>query len=113
MPLSKKDLEQIRRLGFNYDYFVVNKDGWLQLKNYNGKCVFNDGKQCLIYKDRPEGCRSYPIIYDDDEDCVILDKNCQHRDDFKVSKTDIVTLMSLIRKLEDERKKNWQYKITH
>lgn len=27
MPLSKKDLDQIRRLGFNDDYFVVNKNG--------------------------------------------------------------------------------------
>jgi len=27
MPLSKKDLERIRRVGFNDDYFVVNTNG--------------------------------------------------------------------------------------
>jgi len=106
MPLSKKDIERIKSLSFDYDYFVINKDGWLQLKNYDGKCVFNDGKQCSIYKDRPEGCRSYPIIYDDDEECATLDEDCPHRDEFKISKTDIVTIISLIRKLEYERKKN-------
>ncbi len=105
MPLLKKDIERIKKLGFNYHYFIINKDGWLQLKNYNGKCVFNDGKQCLIYKYRPEGCKSYPIIYDEIENCSILDKDCPHRDEFKISEIGIEKLQLLIRKLEDERKK--------
>lgn len=106
MPLSKKGLEQIRRLGFNNDYFVVNKDGWLQLKNYNGKCVFNDGEQCSIYENRPGRCNLYPIVYDDAENYATSDEDCPHRDEFKASKTDIATLISLISKLEDGRKKN-------
>ena len=106
MPLSKIDREQIKRLGFNYDYFVVNKDGWLQLKNYNGRCVFNDGNQCTIYENIPEGCKLYPKIYDEDKNCALLDKVCPHRDEFKILKLDTVTLISLIRKLEYERKKN-------
>ena len=44
MPLLKKDIKRIGRLGFGCDYFVVNRDGWLQLKNYDGRCVFNDGE---------------------------------------------------------------------
>jgi Fe-S-cluster containining protein len=102
MPLSKKDIEQIKRLGFNYAYFVINKDGWLQLKNYNGRCVFNDGNQCSIYENRPEGCKLYPIIYDEDKNCTILDEDCPHRDEFKILKLDTVTLISLIKKLKAE-----------
>ena len=104
MPLLNKDIEQIKRIGYEYDFFVVSKFGWLQLKNRDGKCVFNDDKQCLIYDERPEGCKSYPIIYDDDADCATLDEECPHIDEFKISKTDTVKLRALIRKLEDERK---------
>lgn len=104
MPLLKKDIERIKRLGFNYDYFVVNRNGWLQLKNYDGKCVFNDGKQCSIYEDRPEGCKSYPLIYDEDKNCAALDECCPHRDEFKASKINIVMLRSIVTRLKDERK---------
>jgi Fe-S-cluster containining protein len=103
MPLSKKDLEQIKRLGLDYDYFVVNKDGWLQLKNYNGRCVFNDDNQCSIYENRPEGCKLYPIIYDENENCPILDEDCPHRDEFKISKINVVILRSIVTRLKDER----------
>jgi hypothetical protein len=103
MFLSKEDIERIKRLGFDYIYFVVNKDGWLQLKNCNGKCVFNDGKQCLIYDNRPEGCKSYPIIYDEDKNCATLDEDCPHRDEFKISKRNSRIVTSLVTKLKDEK----------
>ncbi len=104
MPLLKKDIERIKKLGFNYDYFVVNRDGWLQLNNSNGRCVFNDGKQCLIYENRPEGCKLYPIIFDEDENCATLDKDCPHRDEFKISERDSMIVASLVAKLKDERR---------
>ena len=104
MPLLKKDIERIERLGFNYDCFVINRDGWLQLKNCDGRCVFSDGKQCLIYENRPEGCRSYPIIYDEDKNCAVLDEVCPHIDEFKISKINVVRLRSIITRLKDEKK---------
>ena len=104
MPLSKKDIERIKRLGFDYDSFVVNRDGWLQLRNHNGKCIFNDGKQCLIYENRPEGCKSYPIIYDEDENCATLDEDCPHRDEFKMSEINSGIVTSLVTKLKNERR---------
>jgi Fe-S-cluster containining protein len=103
MPLLKKDVERIKALDFDYDYFVIAKDGWLQLKNNNGKCVFNNGRRCIIYEHRPEGCRLYPIIFDEDEKCATLDEDCHHRDELKVSKDDILKLTSLIRKLDIEK----------
>ena len=104
MPLLKKDIERIKRLGFSSDYFVINRDGWLQLKNYDERCVFHDGKQCSIYKNRPEGCKSYPIIYDEDKNSAILDKDCPHKDEFKISKNNIKMLKSIVARLKDEKK---------
>lgn len=103
MPLLNEDIERIKQLGFDNDYFAVNKDGWLQIKNYDGRCVFNDGEQCLIYENRPEGCKLYPIIYDEDKNCAILDEDCPHIDEFKISEIDLKLLTSLITKLKDER----------
>lgn len=104
MPLSKEDIERIKGLGFGYNSFVVSRDGWLQLKNYDGRCVFNDGKQCLIYENRPEGCKLYPIIFDEGRNCATLDKDCPHRDEFKMSEIDLGMVASLVTKLKDERR---------
>jgi Fe-S-cluster containining protein len=104
MPLLKKDIERIQALGFTYEYFVVNRDHWLQLKNHDGRCVFHDGKQCSIYENRPEGCKTYPIVYDADKKGATLDEECPHRNEFTISEIDRVQLLSLIAKLNNERK---------
>ena len=100
-PPPKK--EQIKGLGFDYDYFVVNINDWLQLKNYDGKCVFNDGRQCLIYENRPEGGKLYPITYNEDENCAVLDEDCQHRNSFKISEVELEMVSFLVTKLKNER----------
>jgi len=104
MPLLNEDIERIKGLGFDYDYFIVNIDDWLQLRNCDGRCVFNDGKQCSIYENRPEGCKLYPIIYDEDKNCVTLDEDCLHGDEFKISESDLGIVISLVTKLKDERR---------
>lgn len=103
MPLSNGDIERIKGLGFDYDSFVVSRGGWLQLKNYDGRCVFNDGKQCLIYENRPEGCKLYPVTYDEDENCAVLDEDCLHRNSFKISEVELELVSSLVTKLKKER----------
>lgn len=103
MPLLKKDIARIKNLEIKYDYFVINNDGWLQLKNYNGKCVFNDGEQCTIYEKRPEGCQLYPIIYDEEKNCATLDEVCPHGREFRISKIKLANIRSLILRLNDER----------
>jgi Fe-S-cluster containining protein len=108
MPLSNADIEQIKGLGFEYDFFVGNRDGWLQLKNNDGRCVFNDGKQCLIYENRPEGCKLYPITYNEDESCAVLDEDCPHRDSFKISKVELEMVSFLVTKLKNERMQRMQ-----
>ena len=109
MPLSNQDIERISGLGFDTNFFVTEHDGWLQLKNHDGSCVFHNGKICSIYKDRPEGCKLYPIIYDKDKSCAIFDEDCPHRNKFQKSKSITKQLYALVSKLECEmakRKRN-------
>ena len=58
-----------------------------------------------IYENRPEGCKSYPILYDEDKNCATLDEDCPHRDEFKISESDLRIVASLVIKLRDERKR--------
>jgi Fe-S-cluster containining protein len=104
MPLLKRDIERIKRLGFDYQYFVVNRGSWLQIKNYDGRCIFHDGKQCSIYENRPEGCKTYPLVYDEDKKGVTLDEDCPYRNEFKISEIDRAMLLSLVTKFKDERR---------
>lgn len=103
MPLSSQDIAKIKNLGFKTNSFVIERCGWLQLKNYKGKCVFHNGTMCSIYENRPEGCKLYPIIYDKDKKCAIFDKDCLYIDKFHISKSTTKQLYNLVSKLENER----------
>jgi len=105
MPLSSQDITRIKKLGFKTNFFVIKRCGWLQLKNYEGKCVFHNGINCSIYDNRPEGCKLYPIIYNKDKRCAIIDKDCSYADKFKISKRTTRQLYALVSKLESERAK--------
>ncbi len=103
MPLSKTDIKRIESLGYFYDFFVDTHDGWLQLKNRDGLCVFHNGKKCLIYEHRPEGCQLYPMIFDKDNNCAILDEECPHRTKFLITMSSRKKLFHLVSKIESER----------
>lgn len=103
MLLSNGDIERIKSLGFPQNFFVIKRDGWLQLKNYNGRCVFHNGTKCSIYKNRPEGCILYPIIQNEDMNAT-FDEDCPHSDKFEISETMIRQASDLVSKLRDERK---------
>ena len=103
MPLSYKDINRIKSLGFDINFFVSKKNGWLQLKNKDGRCVFHNGNICSIYKDRPEGCKLYPIIFDMGKKCAIKDIECPYRDKFNKSESIVKKLYFLVSKLENEK----------
>lgn len=103
MPLSYEDIEKIKKLGFETDFFVIEDDGWLQLKNQKGRCVFHNGTTCSIYEDRPEGCRLYPVIYDKDKRCAVFDKDCPHTKCFQIKNSIKKQLNILVSKIEYER----------
>jgi len=105
MILSKKDIDRIKSLGFSNDYFIDINNGWLQLKNKDGRCVFHNCKKCLIYENRPEGCQLYPITYDYDNKCAIFDKECPHQSNFIISESLKLKLLNLISRVISERSK--------
>jgi len=103
MLLSKYDIEKIQKLGYSYDYFVIEKDGWLQLKNKDRLCIFHNSKKCLIYKNRPEGCQLYPITYDSENQKPIYDKECPEPTKFIINEESTNKLFKLVSKIISER----------
>jgi len=81
MLLSEKDIKRLESKGFSITQFVkYDKQGYAQLKNLEGYCVFYDLKkrQCSIYSIRPFGCRIYPVILDEERG-IVLDDICNSR----------------------------------
>ena len=81
MLLSEADIKRLVDKGFSLDFFVkFDKQGYAQLRNFSGYCVFYDlhNRRCSIYANRPEGCRVYPVILDE-EIGIILDEICERR----------------------------------
>jgi len=105
MPLSSADIEEIRGLGFSEDFFVTKKGGELRLRNLNGRCVFHNGERCTIYNYRPEGCRLYPAIFDENNGRAVLDGYCPHHKKFQLTPIISCEVVELVRKLDAERKR--------
>lgn len=84
MFLSNIDVSRIEKLGFSVEDFLEEKEGFLILKNIDKKCFFLKDKLCSIYENRPQGCRFYPLIYDFEQERVIIDKLCAHHEDFNI-----------------------------
>ena len=81
MLLSKKDIERLEKKGFVQNQFVnYDKQGYAQLKNRDGYCLFYDlkNRRCSVYMSRPVGCRVYPVILHEGKG-IVLDDICQSR----------------------------------
>lgn len=103
MFLTSRDIQLIEKRGFTREFFVSENNGWLQLKNHHGRCVFHNGNKCIIYEHRPEGCRLYPLVYDKTHEEVILDDECPQRHCFPLTKEKNSQLKRLVCLLETER----------
>jgi Fe-S-cluster containining protein len=103
MLLSIKDIKCLEKRGFSQNQFVnFDKNGYAVLKNRDGYCVFYDLKnhKCIVYEDRPAGCRVYPVIFDE-ETGIILDDICQSRntiglEEKRVKGKKVVRLLEII-----------------
>jgi len=104
MVLTVQDIDILMKLGYRSTFFVARRNGWLQLKNKKGRCVFHDGRHCTIYRHRPEGCRLYPIVYEKDTRSAILDNDCPQKQHFFLSKNKERQLFALVFLLENERR---------
>jgi Fe-S-cluster containining protein len=99
MPLSRIDIERISRQGYRFKDFVVKRKRERRLKNRNGRCVFLRDNRCIIYSFRPEGCRLYPLVYNESYRKVVVHDLCPYGHEFKVSRDDIENLYVLSKKL--------------
>jgi len=111
MLLSNDDIERIMELGFDPKFFVVEKNGLLHLKNHDGRCVFHDGTKCLIYKNRPDGCRLYPVIFDMDRGCAVLDDDCPYKNKFHLSDKSVKKLYDVVSKIQCQQNKRNNYRL--
>lgn len=81
MLLSKEDIKRLEKKGFHKKYFMkIDKEGYAQLKNRTGYCVFYDLEKhlCKVYEDKPAGCGVYPVILDE-EVGIIIDDICPEK----------------------------------
>jgi len=106
MPLSEKDIQLLEKTGHTRKQFVhINKKGYAQLRNKKGHCIFYNPEKhtCKVYRQRPAGCRLYPVIYSEEEG-VVTDNICPTRN--TVTKAEIkrktATLMKLLRRIDNE-----------
>ncbi|MFC1803089.1 YkgJ family cysteine cluster protein [Thermoproteota archaeon] len=99
MPLTRIDIKRISKQGYRYKDFVIRRKRERYLKNLNGRCFFLGDNGCNIYSHRPDGCRLYPLVYNENTSQVVIHDLCQYGNMFKVSRDDIENLHSLIKNL--------------
>ena len=99
MPLSRNDIERISRQGYRFKDFVVKRKRERRLKNRKGRCVFLEDNVCTIYSFRPEGCRLYPLVYNENNKKVVIHDLCPYNHEFKTRKDDIENLYVLFKEL--------------
>lgn len=106
MLLSKKDIKRLEKKGYSQNYFVqIDNQGYAQLKNRDGYCIFYDLKkrQCSVYRDRPSGCMVYPVILDE-ESGIILDSICQAHESISEREKSLkgVKVVKLLERIDSE-----------
>ena len=105
MPLTEKDTDRLRKLGYDPSKYSVEDDGEIHLRNVSGKCFFLVDNRCIVYQNRPEGCRLYPLVYDVDGSKFVIDDYCPHHLNFIALRENKDNLKTLLRRVDKEREK--------
>jgi Fe-S-cluster containining protein len=100
MPLSRFDIKKILELGYLLKDFTVKRGKEWRLRNRFGRCTFLSEDGCKIYSHRPEGCRIYPLVYDEDAGKAVMHRLCLYRHEFEVRKDHVTILMKQLERLE-------------
>jgi Fe-S-cluster containining protein len=103
MELSFKDILAIEINNPNHltrtDFCEIKNDYYI-LKNDNGHCIFlnPENNQCIIYDNRPQGCRYYPMLFDPHKNKCELDSECPHYQLFYNYKAEFQSTCKKLRK---------------
>ena len=100
MPVTGMDIKRIKNQGYRYKDFVIRRKRERYLKNVNGKCFFLGDDGCKIYSSRPDGCRLYPLVYNENTGQAVIHDFCPYGHMFKVSRDDVESIRSLVKELE-------------
>ncbi len=101
MLLSRRDIERLEKRGYRRSDFAVRlPNGLYQLRNVNGVCYFFKDGLCSVYKDRPEGCRYYPVILSENGRRCIRDPLCPNSK--TVSKEELKRICIKLKRLYKE-----------
>ena len=104
MPLTRSDVERLLKKGYKFQDFAVRENKETRLRNVKGYCFFLRKGKCIIYPIRPEGCKMYPLIYNEEQGEGVFDELCPYHKQFMTTKKKIEELNKLISKLEKETK---------
>lgn len=106
MPLTLADIDRLTSLGYRADDFseADEEEGYLRLHNTEeGACFFlEESGRCRVQAEKPEGCRLYPFIFDEDDDRVIRDGICPFNREFEPTPDVEAKVRELIGRLERE-----------
>lgn len=114
MLLTDEDVARISAAKPGTEFWFLAEDGHRQLKTRDGPaarggsgkpCVFlsPDGT-CSIHSVRPEGCRIYPAVWDEDAHRVHLDQEyCPHTDGFLLAPATRDAALRLVNRLQAQR----------
>ena len=107
MPLSERDVERLAGRGHDPAKFTLEEDGFTFLANVNGRCYFlgEDGR-CAEYGHRPEGCRLYPLVLDEEMSQFTMDQLCPHADSVEAGTEEETALMELLDRMARQRGRN-------
>lgn len=103
MLLSEQDIRLIEEniSSITRDEFTeLSEKDIYQLKNKDDHCVFLDikSKLCNIYEIRPQGCKFYPIIYDNEKNICIYDEECPRISQFYLNRKKFKKICNNIKK---------------
>ena len=102
MPLSRVDMQKIEQLGYRLEEFAVKRGKEWRLRNRGGRCIFLSDEGCTIYAHRPEGCQSYPSVYEESTGKAVKHQLCPYHHEFDVRKDDVTILMQQLERLKKE-----------
>lgn len=104
MMLAEADVARLEAAGHQRaDFSVKDAEGFLRLRNVGGRCFFlRDDGRCGVHEMRPEGCRLYPLVYDEKWGPV-MDVDCPFTRLFVQTPEAEDALLRLVERLQDER----------
>lgn len=110
MPLTEEDARRLEALGHAREAFSFRnpETGHLQLRTVDPApgetarpCYFLRDGRCIAYEHRPQGCRIYPLVLNE-EGRLLRDEDCPHRREFPLDPSARRRILRIVGAVERE-----------